>query len=352
MKRRGLLKQLLLFFIVGFVLTSIYNSAVIRQVEQPPKEIQTPTSVVPNVPALTSLHRLPINCQKIIEYDKDEIDRANAYMKVVQPVRWQSADYINKTNDCVTFRKSMRYDAFPITNEEKNFPIAFSIITYKDIDQTEKLLRSIYRPHNFYCIHVDGSSARDIHKAARAIADCFGNVFIVSKTEDIIYNHMTRLKADLNCMSDLLSISEKWKYLMNLPHQQFPLKTNLEIVKILKIYNGANDIEGIQTLSRMVPNRFQFSHRYDNKTWMIYKRNKEFKLPYNASLVKGSAYGVFSRAFVQYVIKNKQAKNILGSLEDVKSPDEYYWATLNHNKVLKAPGRFLGKNVYVVKSKE
>jgi hypothetical protein len=166
----------------------------------------------------------------------------------------------------------------------------------------------------------------------------------VSKTEKVFYNHMTRLKADLNCMTDLLAVSQKWKYFINLPHQTFPLKTNLEIVKILKIYNGSNDIEGIITPERMMPYRIKFRHRYihKNHSWVsIGTQNSS--LPHNAAMVKGSAYGIFSRSFIRFVIHDKRAKDILDYLEDVKSPDEYYWAILNHNKVLQVPGQFTGE---------
>jgi beta-1,3-galactosyl-O-glycosyl-glycoprotein beta-1,6-N-acetylglucosaminyltransferase/N-acetyllactosaminide beta-1,6-N-acetylglucosaminyltransferase len=175
---------------------------------------------------------------------------------------------------------------------------------------------------------VDGNSPPVLHIALNGIANCFENVFIVSKTEKVFYKHMTRLKADLNCMT----------------HQTFPLKTNLEIVKILKINNGSNDIEGIITPKRMSPYRFKFRHRYIHKThsWVSIGRQHS-RLPHNAAMVKGSTYGIFSRSFVRFAIHDKKAKDILDYLEDVKSPDEYYWAILNHNKVLQAPGQFTGE---------
>jgi hypothetical protein len=78
---------------------------------------------------------------KVIEGNEEEILKANALMKVVPPFRFTDEDYINKAKDCVQFRRSMKYDAYHVTDEEKEFPIAFSILTYKDSDQTERLLR-------------------------------------------------------------------------------------------------------------------------------------------------------------------------------------------------------------------
>ena len=343
MLSRRKVKQLQLC-IVGFIMVMLYNL-----IEKPVKQnnVYNRHNLIMKRPEATllSIHKNNyIDCHKIIEGNEEEILKANVFMKVVPPFRFTDEEYINKTKDCVQFRRSMKYDTYHVTDEEKEFPIAFSILTYKDSDQTERLLRAIYRPQNVYCIHVDGNSPPVLHIALNGIANCFENVFNVSKTEKVFYNHMTRLKADLNCMTDLLAVSQKWKYFINLPHQTFPLKTNLEIVKILKIYNGSNDIEGIITPERMMPYRIKFRHRYNHKnhSWVsIGTQNSS--LPHNAAMVKGSAYGIFSRSFVRFVIHDKKTKDILDYLEDVKSPDEYYWAILNHNKVLQAPGQFTGE---------
>ena len=45
-------------------------------------------------------------------------------------------------------------------------------------------------------------------------------------------------------MAALWRMRSKWRYFINLTGQEFPLKTNKELVKILKAYRGANDIMG------------------------------------------------------------------------------------------------------------
>ncbi|KAJ8318659.1 hypothetical protein KUTeg_003750 [Tegillarca granosa] len=215
---------------------------------------------------------------------------------------------------------------FPVSTEEKDFPIAFSILLYKDVDQAERLLRAIYRPSNIYCFHVDSSAEKVVHDSIQAISNCFDNVFVVSKKENVVYAGFSRLQADINCMKDLNTGNKSWKYFINLPSQQFPLKTNFEIVKILKIYNGSNDIEGITEKRRMM------RKRYINKT----------SPPYGVQIVKGSAYGIFSREMVNFILTDKKAKGILEWSKLIPSPDEYYWAILNHNKKLGAPGRYWG----------
>jgi len=46
-------------------------------------------------------------------------------------------------------------------------------------------------------------------------------------------------------MKDLLTQKVQWHYLINVPGQAYPLRTPEEMVDILRIYNGTNDIEGI-----------------------------------------------------------------------------------------------------------
>ncbi|CAC5399921.1 GCNT1 [Mytilus coruscus] len=277
-----------------------------------------------------------VNCRNIIDGDKEEILKALKYMKYNSPIRLLDKDFVNIARKCSNFLETFSYNIYPVTDEDRIFPIAFSILTFKDADQTERLLRTIYRPQNFYCIHIGNSSSGYLHEAFQVITRCFKNVFIVSKTENIIYKHISRLKTDINCMSDLLMKSQKWKYFMNLPHQQFPLKTNLKIVKILKIYNGANDIEGITSSKRMVLDRYSYSYTTVNDS-LVRIGLKNGTMQYNASIVKGSAYSVFSRKFVKYIVSDQSAKDVLEYMEDIMSPDEYYCATLNHNEILKAP---------------
>ena len=109
----------------------------------------------------------------------------------------------------------------------------------------ERLLRVIYRPQNVYCVHVDLNSPPEVHAGMASLARCFDNVLVASKLEYIVYAGFSRLQADINCMSDHVTRGGDWRYLINLAGEAFPLRTNSEIVKILKIYNGANDIEGI-----------------------------------------------------------------------------------------------------------
>ncbi|XP_061192655.1 LOW QUALITY PROTEIN: beta-1,3-galactosyl-O-glycosyl-glycoprotein beta-1,6-N-acetylglucosaminyltransferase 3-like [Saccostrea echinata] len=248
------------------------------------------------------------------------------------------ADMEMKAKNCSIFFLIYDYENFIVSKEELNFPLAYTILTHKDAVQTEKLLRAIYRPHNIYCIHVDKSSSTSLHNAMKAIASCFPNVFIVSKVEDVIYASFSRLQADLNCMTDLLQTREvPWKYMINLPSQEYPLKTNAEIVKILKLFHGKSSIEVLSAENWR--HRFQGSHQVIG--YEVEPSNKKKDPPPSGiTIAKGSVYGIFSRSFVNYSINDVNAQEILKWLEDTYSPDEFFWATLARNSHLNVPGVF------------
>jgi len=155
-----------------------------------------------------------------------------------------ATEYAQRTDDCDCFRSDFGYFVSPedTTDEERRFPIAFSLLTYENLEQTERLLRLIYRPHNVYCIHVDAKSPAELHEGLEAIAGCFDNVFVAKPPVSTYWGKISVVHAEILCMRQLLHVYKGWKYFINLVGRDFPLRTNYELVKILQAYDGANDV--------------------------------------------------------------------------------------------------------------
>jgi len=162
-----------------------------------------------------------------------------------------ATEYTQRTKNCNCFRSDLGYFVSPedTTDEERRFPIAFSLLTYENLEQTERLLRLIYRPHNIYCIHVDAKSSAEVRNGLDAIAACLDNVFIAVPSIDVNWGKVSVVHAELICMRQLLE-NKRWKYFINLVGRDFPLRTNLELVKILTAYNGSNDVDGTRRLTK------------------------------------------------------------------------------------------------------
>ena len=275
----------------------------------------------------------------------------------IHPVNIKSEAEAGKlaATNCSTFIELGGYHMEPPTAIEGDMVIAYNLLVHKDIEQVELLLQAIYRPQNIYCVHVDAKASPTIHRSMAALVNCLPNVYLVSEPVRIVYAGYSRLQADINCMKDQISHPVHWHYLINQPGQAFPLKTNEEIVQILNIYNGANDIEGIYG-PRVIRNRFEkvWEERDVNTNLPKLEHNGVGKEPppYNLDILKGNVYGIFSRDFVAWVLQDKMAKALLHWSINTWSPDEHYWATLHHtftNPQLKPPGGFSGRiNSYML----
>ncbi|XP_013410416.1 beta-1,3-galactosyl-O-glycosyl-glycoprotein beta-1,6-N-acetylglucosaminyltransferase 4 [Lingula anatina] len=278
-----------------------------------------------------------IDCEPLFNRDAGLMGQIKSYMMSNHKRAATPYFYIKATENCQIFRKEMGYNGMATlsTQEEKDFPLAFSIMTYKDIEQVERLLRMLYRPQNYYCIHVDMKSSYTFYRALLGIASCFSNVFVASKRVDVAWGEYTVLEGDLVCMRDLLTYT-KWKYIINLTGQEFPLKTNAEMVKILKVFNGANNLEA--TVRKRDMSRINYHYDGIERTTV-----RKSPPPHNITAVKGSVHILASRGYVDYIINSKIANDFLEWVKDTGYPDETFFSTMNHNPHLKVPGSYLGE---------
>ncbi|EHB10063.1 Beta-1,3-galactosyl-O-glycosyl-glycoprotein beta-1,6-N-acetylglucosaminyltransferase [Heterocephalus glaber] len=248
--------------------------------------------------------------------------------------RWTPSDYINMTSDCTSFIKMRKYIMEPLGKEEAGFPIAYSIVVHHKIEMLDRLLRAIYMPQNFYCIHVDRKSEDSFIAAVKGIASCFRNVFVASQLESVVYASWSRVQADLNCMKDLYRRSTEWKYLINLCGMDFPIKTNLEIVRKLKSFMGENNLETEKMPSHKAERWKKHYEIIDGR--LMDTRNPKTQPPLKTPLFSGSAYFVVSREYVGYVLENEDIQKFMEWAKDTYSPDEYLWATIQ--RIPEAPG--------------
>lgn len=248
----------------------------------------------------------------------------------------QDSDYIELTSKCKEYKEKRGFERFKPSKKEKDFPIAFSLIVYKSAEQTERLLRAIYRPHNVYCIHVDAKASKSVHDAVKAIGKCFKNVLLIDQPTAVRWAEITVVDAEMKCLKALNNSTVRWKYLINLTGQDFPLKTNRELVKILAAFKGANDVDG--------------THHKRPRAWTEYSWRTEWwrtnvkkePAPHGVLITKGSAHMAVSRKFVEFVISSKIAHDLLDWMYDIRVPDEHFFSSLNHSPHLKVPGSYKG----------
>lgn len=266
-----------------------------------------------------------INCHEMFMNNMTEIENSKNLSTHKKRMDISAKQYAELASNCSEFKESRGYILEPLSKLEENFSIAYSILMFKDVEQTERLFRAIYRPQHVFCIHVDIKANEDVMYAMQNITACFENVFLSSRRVSVQWGTFSVLEADLICAEDLWNRTKTWRYFINLTGQEFPLRTNFELVQILTAFNGANDVSGTRK-------------RANKGRW-----RSAGKPPHNTIPAKGSVHVALSRAFVDFMLHDRRSLDILEWAKKVGIPDEAYFTMLNHNPHLHAPGSYAGE---------
>ncbi|XP_054984919.1 N-acetyllactosaminide beta-1,6-N-acetylglucosaminyl-transferase isoform X2 [Sorex araneus] len=223
------------------------------------------------------------------------------------------------------------YITAPLSPEEAAFPLAYAMVIHKDFGTFERLFRAVYMPQNVYCVHVDEKAAPEYKAAVARLLRCFPNAFLASRAEPVVYGGISRLLADVHCLRDLAGSAVRWRYVLNTCGQDFPLKTNREIVRYLKGLRGRNVTPGVLPPAHAV-GRTKFVHREHlgkELSYVIRTAARKAPPPHNLTIYFGSAYVALSREFSEFVLRDPRAEDLLLWSKDTFSPDEHFWVTLN-----------------------
>ncbi|KAK5872162.1 hypothetical protein PBY51_012887 [Eleginops maclovinus] len=248
----------------------------------------------------------------------------------------QLESYImNSRMQCSNLTRDLHFITRPLSREEEDYPLAFIMTVHKELELFVRLLRAIYMPQNVYCIHVDNKASVEYQAAVLKLVSCFKNTFLSSQRETVTYAGFSRLQADINCMKDLSKSNIGWRKVVNLCGQDFPVKSNLELVRYMqsKEWRDRNMTPGVKQPQSM-KHRTQLQHReiVGSHVTMTRLRLKKGAPPHNLQVYFGTAYYALTRAFVDFVLKSPIAQDLLEWSKDTFSPDEHYWVTLNHIK--------------------
>ncbi|XP_045688674.1 beta-1,3-galactosyl-O-glycosyl-glycoprotein beta-1,6-N-acetylglucosaminyltransferase 7-like [Phyllostomus hastatus] len=242
--------------------------------------------------------------------------------------------------NCSRISRALRFVSRPLSAEEGSFPLAYVVAAHEELVPLVRLLRAVYAPQNVYCVHVDGRAPEEHRAAVRTLASCFDNVFITSpRTEPGAQPGLTRLQADLSCMEGLVHSGVQWHYVINLCGRDFPIKTNREIVRYIRSKgNGKNITPGVIQVAKTKSRTSQSQPEPTPKGRVYVPPNEGFQEepPHNLTVYFGSAHYMLTRAFVQFVLTDSRAKDMLRWSRALQSPERHYWVTLN--RLQDAPG--------------
>lgn len=261
-----------------------------------------------------------LNCEAVINGDKIAIMKAQRYFRPRKPENFLKL----KCSD-------LFFSQYPESEFERLFPLSYSILAYKNIQQLTRLIKMIYRPWNLYCIHVDLKAKDNFYQLMKQFTNCKPNIFIAKNSVDVQWGESSVLSAAHSCFNDLLKSKIPWVYVLNIAASDFPLKTNAEIVTQLKSIQPTSNLEILDSSNFT----WRYQYRFENGvSWAtlasimrsnLTKPQLKVSIPYNVTVFKGSFSAALHRDFVEIVLKDKE---FFRWFNDTYIPDEMYWPTL------------------------
>uniref|UniRef100_A0A0K0FUS5 Glycosyltransferase family 92 protein n=1 Tax=Strongyloides venezuelensis TaxID=75913 RepID=A0A0K0FUS5_STRVS len=278
-----------------------------------------------------------INCLAIVNGDE-------LYLKE-KSKEFRKLKYLQNTfsTSCEDIKKRGYYPDKPLSQEEGDFPIAYVRTIYTDYLTLEYQFLLTYAPQNHYCFIIDKKQNPDFHSRMFALSNCFENVHIINNMFKMESDGTGINLANYECMKYLSS--KNYKYLVTLNNDDMPLKTNREMVEILKIYNGTIDID-YDDRKPYIDNRIDYDLNWSLGYLKIFKeddpRNFDSKiLASEMRFQKGFVEVAYPKKSVDYLVNVLNLTKFLDQLNSMNlyANDEMSFQTIISNKFLEIPGR-------------
>nr|CAD2159367.1 unnamed protein product [Meloidogyne enterolobii] len=275
-----------------------------------------------------------LDCKRIfnndIEYIKDKAKDRLIYKDVDIPM------------NCEDIYSRNYFLKFPLSEAERQFPIAYAKVVYKDYRFLEAELATNYHPQNWYCFAVDSKADDIFYKNILSLSRCFPNVIVPQERFSVDSAGHGMGKAHLSCFKELIKKERKWEYLVTLQNHDIQIKTNEEMVQIFKWLDGACDA-GYDFQSEAKRDRLDGLNKNLSGP-SLNKRFNEQGLPLKLSLASGNIQASLARPFVEFIVNKLDLTTMLEQLDNWEyAGDEFFIQTLLASDDLKAPNAFTHK---------
>ena len=75
--------------------------------------------------------------------------------------------------------------------------LSVHLMSVHQVSVHQKLFYDIEKQHSI-CIHIDIKSDQKFYDALEKISNCFDNIFLAKKREDVIYTHFSMIKVSFS----------------------------------------------------------------------------------------------------------------------------------------------------------
>lgn len=218
---------------------------------------------------------------------------------------------------------------------------AHLIMVHNNPAQFERLFATIDHPQNLFVIHVDSKSSPDVHQAAARLANAHHNLHILP-ARDVRWASWSVMEATLIAIDMLRTLDASWQYFSNLSGQDFPLKSQDNILASLQKTPERNYIHHFDPLVNWVdgPDRIRYVRLElpGMKSGFAVPKLKWNRWKYYLGETKyhgGTSYFTLTRAMCDQLLDSEKLPSYRRFFKHTFSSDEIFIPTFALNSPLK-----------------
>jgi hypothetical protein len=209
--------------------------------------------------------------------------------------------------------------------------IAYLILVHRYPGQFKRLFRAIYHPANYYLVHVDKKSGAGLQTEIQDFLSSFANASLL-KSQSTLWGGYSLVDAELRGIEELLKISPKWEFFINLSGQDFPIKSQAHIQDFLRRNKGKDFIK-VSNQSKVRPDTLSRIQNYVTESGESILRIPILKRPYLRGVTPyiGNQWMILSRKFCEFVSYSPEVERFKRFYRHTFISDEGFFQTVIMN---------------------
>jgi hypothetical protein len=208
--------------------------------------------------------------------------------------------------------------------------IAYLILVHRYPEQFKRLFRAIYDPRNHYVVHVDKSSGPALDAEIRSFLRPYANSDVL-EGKKALWGGYSLVDAELRGMERLLQMGGNWTHFINLSGQDFPLKSQTQIMAYLAANKGCEFIK-VMDQKKVRPDTMHRVDEFAIEFEEHIERTENFR-PFLSGAMPyiGNQWMIVSRAFCDFVCHDPRADRYKAFYENTFIADEGFFQTVMMN---------------------
>jgi hypothetical protein len=208
--------------------------------------------------------------------------------------------------------------------------LAFFVMLHRYPEQFRRLFRAIYDPRDYYVVHVDRKSPRELHRDVAAFLGAYPNAWILPSMR-ITWGGWSQVEIQLRAMRHLLEVAGDWAFVTNLSGQCFPLQPRERVRCELAAQRDRNFIR-VQDMAEWPGGLSRVRWYWAKVPGVPIRRPVRLPIPRRylagARPYHGATWSTLNRGFVEWVTTSPEVERFKRFYRWSAMPDEGFFATV------------------------